>query len=86
MNYNNRKPLSKRVIREQTKGQSVSEIQIVYKTKSDLNVFVILQRYAIFYLIKDFTVNKDFPLHRAHAEEPHLPPGKYPVPYSRHKY
>ena len=31
-------------------------------------------------------VNKDFPLHRAHAEEPHLPPGKYPVPYSRHKY
>ena len=48
MNYNNRKPLSKRVIREQTKGQSVLEIQIVYKTKSDLKVIVMLQRYIIF--------------------------------------
>ena len=67
-------------------GQSVQGTQIVYKTKSDLNVFVILQRYAIFYLIKDFTVNKDFPLHRVHAEERHLPPGKYPVPYSHRKY
>ena len=48
LNYNNRKLLSKGVIREQTKGQSVSETQIVYKTKSDLEVFVMLQRYIIF--------------------------------------
>ena len=32
------------MIREHTKGQSVRETQIVYNTKSDLNVCVILQR------------------------------------------
>ncbi len=41
LNYNNIKLLPKRFIREKTKGQSVSEIQIVYYTKSDFKLLVI---------------------------------------------
>lgn len=33
------------MIRKQTKGQSVSETQIVYYTRSDLNVVVMVQKY-----------------------------------------
>ena len=48
LNYNNKELLPKRVFREKTKGQSVAKKQIVYKTKSDLRVFVMPQRYIIF--------------------------------------
>src|SRR5699024_2621854 len=43
-----RKLFPERTIRERTKGQSVSKTQIVYRTKSDLNVVVMPRRYTIF--------------------------------------
>ena len=49
LNYNNKELLPKRVFREKTKGQPVAKKQIVYKTKSDLRVFVMPQRYIIFW-------------------------------------
>jgi len=38
--YNNRISLPKRVIREKARKQSVQKIQIVYNTKSELNVIL----------------------------------------------
>lgn len=48
----------KRVIREQTKGQSALEAQIVYNAKSDLcKVFNMVQRYVIFCLTENMSLN-----------------------------
>jgi hypothetical protein len=49
---------SKRVLREQTKGQSALEALIVYNTESDLcKVFNMVQRYVIFCLTDNMLLN-----------------------------
>lgn len=55
-------PLGK-IVREQTKGQSASETQIVYQTKSDLFVFVIAAKIYNLLFSSKFAENKIYILY-----------------------